>query len=86
MGSGVGLYDPETPLDMQRLATAANDEQVFVELRIRARTGAGEAYDNQYVFVFTLQNGQIAEVHEHLDTLYAQRRLFDPIGQQSPLG
>jgi ketosteroid isomerase-like protein len=86
MGSGVGLYDADTPLDIQRIATAANGEQVFVEMRMRARTGSGEPYDNTYVFVFTIRDDRIVEVHEHLDTLYAQRRLFDPVGQSSPLG
>ena len=51
---------------------------------IRDRAG-GANYENHYVFVFTIRDGRIAEVHEHLDTLYAQRVLFDPLGQRSPL-
>ena len=85
MSGGVGLYDPSVPLDMRRDATATNGEQVFVEMTIRARTGQGEAYKNHYVFVFTIRDQQITEVHEHLDTLYAQRKLFDPVGQRSPI-
>ena len=86
MGSGVGLYDPNTPLDMRCTALAANGDRVFVEMEIRGRTRAGEAYENAYVFVFTVRDDRIVRVHEHLDTLYAQRKLFDPAGQRSPLG
>jgi len=86
MGAGVGLYDAETPLDMRCLAMAASADRVFAEMEIRGRTQAGEAYENAYVFVFTLRDDRIVEVHEHLDTLYAQRKLFDPVGQPSPLG
>lgn len=86
MGSGIGLYDPEVPLDMRRGATVAGDDRVFVEMEIHGRTAAGDVYENAYVFVFKLHDGRIAEVREHLDTLYAQRKLFDPAGQSSPLG
>ena len=86
MSGGVGLYDPSVPMELRRDAIAANGEQVFVEMTITARTGQGEPYENHYVFVFTIRDQRITEVHEHLDTLYAQRKLFDPVGQHSPLG
>ena len=85
MAGGVGLYDASAGMDIQREAIAAMGDHVFVELTLVARTGQGEAYRNHYVFVFTLRGGLIVEVHEHLDTLYAQRKLFDPLGQKSPL-
>jgi ketosteroid isomerase-like protein len=85
MSSGVGLYDTSHPMDIQREAAAAMGEHVFVELTIEAKTGQGEDYRNHYVFVFRIRGGMIVEVHEHLDTLYAQRLLFDPVGQKSPL-
>ena len=85
MSGGVGLYDVETPMDIQRQAVAASGEHVFVEMTMNARTGQGKPYTNDYVFVFTIRDGLIVEVHEHLDTLYAQRMLFDPAGQRSPL-
>ena len=85
MGGGVALYDTETPMDIRREAIAAGGDRVFVEMTMEARTGQGEPYLNHYVFVFQLRAGLIVEVHEHLDTLYAQRKLFDPIGQKSPL-
>ena len=66
-------------------AIAAEGERVFVELSLRATTGQGAAYRNDYVFVFRIRDGFIVEIHEHLDTHYAQRLLFDPAGQDSPL-
>ena len=83
MQTGVGLYDMSQPMDLDIEAVAAEGQHVFVELRLRATTGAGKPYANHYVFVFRFQSGRIAEIHEHLDTHYAQRTLFDPVGQAS---
>ncbi len=85
MSGGVGLYDAETPMEIRRDAIAAAGDRVFVEMTMNARTGQGEPYRNHYVFVFQIREGLIVEVHEHLDTLYAQRKLFDPVGQKSPI-
>ncbi len=85
MGGGIGLYDAEHPFEIHQDAVAATGESVFVEMTMVARTGQGEPYKNRYVFVFTIRDGLICEVHEHLDTLYAQKLLFDPVGQRSPL-
>jgi len=32
-----------------------------------------------------IRDGRIAEVREYVDSLYAQRKLFDPAGMVSPL-
>jgi len=85
MGGGIGLYDAEYPFEIHQDAAAATGESVFVEMTMTARTSHGEPYKNRYVFVFTIREGLICEVHEHLDTLYAQKLLFDPVGQRSPL-
>jgi ketosteroid isomerase-like protein len=85
MGKGVGLYDMSHPMEMEIHAMAAEGEHVFVEMTLSARTLAGEAYRNHYVFVFRIRKGLIIEIREYLDTLYGQRMLFDPVGQSSPL-
>ena len=85
MAGGVGLYDPSHPLEIRQDAAAATGEFVFVEMTMTAKTGQGVAYENRYVFVFTIRDDLIVSVHEHLDTFYAQRLLFDPVGQYSPL-
>jgi ketosteroid isomerase-like protein len=85
MGTGVGLYDMSQPMNLEVEAIAAEGDRVFVELSLAATTGAGQPYRNDYVFVFRIAEGRIIEIHEHLDTLYTQRMLFDPVGQKSPL-
>lgn len=85
MSAGVGLYDAEVPLSVIPEAIGTDGDRVFVEMTITARTAAGRDYENHYVLVFTLAQGLIIRVHEYLDTLYAQRLLFDPAGQPSPL-
>ena len=84
MGGGVDLYEAGS-LDIRPTARAASDDHVFVEMTMTATTAKGAPYENHYVFVFSIRDGLIAEVHEHLDTHYAQRRLFDPVGMASPL-
>ncbi len=85
MASGLGLYDTTRPMQIERTSGLAGEEIVYVEMTIRATTGQGEPYENHYVMVFQIRDGRIAEVREHVDSLYAQRLLFDPVGQRSPL-
>lgn len=85
MGMGVSLYDMSQPMRMELGAIAAEGEHVFVEMTLSAKTASGEAYRNHYVFVFRIREGLIVEIHEHLDTHYTQRMLFDPTGTRSPI-
>ena len=85
MASGLALYDPSRPMEIQRSASLAGEALVYVEMTIRATTKAGEPYENHYVMAFQLEDGRIAEVREYVDSLYAQCMLFDPAGQASPL-
>jgi ketosteroid isomerase-like protein len=85
MASGLDLYDLSRPMQIERTACLAGDELVYVEMTIRATTKQGEPYENHYVMVFQIRGDRIAEVREYVDSLYAQRLLFDPAGQASPL-
>ena len=85
MASGLGLYDTTRPMQIERTASLAGDELVYIEMTIRATTKQGEPYENQYVMVFQIRDDRIHEVREYVDSLYAQRLLFDPAGQASPL-
>lgn len=85
MASGLGLYDLSRPMQIERTACLAGDELVYVEMTIRATTKQGEPYENHYVMAFQIRGDRIAEVREYVDSLYAQRLLFDPAGQASPL-
>ncbi len=85
MASGIGLYDSTRPMQIERTAYLAGDDLVYIEMTIRATTKGGLPYENHYVMVFQIQDGRIAEVREHVDSLYAQRLLFDPVGMASSL-
>lgn len=76
MASGGGLYDPDHPLELHVEQMIAEGDWVSVQLTLDARTARGEAYQNHYHFAFRIQDDRIREVREHLDTLYAQQKLF----------
>jgi len=78
MASGVGLYDDGHPMSVEISRMIAEDDWVSVQLILEARTARGEPYRNHYHFAFRVQDGRIREVREHLDTLYAQQKLFSP--------
>ncbi len=78
MGSGVELYDASTPMEVEIEEIVAEGECVCVQTVINAKTASGEPYRNQYHFAFRVRDGRIAAVKEYVDTLYAQRLLFDP--------
>ena len=78
MGGGVDLYDAETPMQIEIEQLVAEGDTVCAQTVITAKTAAGEAYRNQYHFVFRVRDGRICAVKEYVDTLYAQRMLFDP--------
>jgi ketosteroid isomerase-like protein len=76
MGSGIDLYDRNAPMKIDISSMVAEGDRVCVEMTLEARTARGEEYLNHYHFAFRLRDGRICEVREHVDTLYAQRKLF----------
>ena len=76
MSSGVGLYDTRHPMEVRVEHMIAEDDWVSVQAILEARTARGEPYRNHYHFAFRIEAGRIREVREHLDTLYAQQKLF----------
>ena len=76
-----GLYDVHVGLHPEIRHLTAEDDRVAAELVIRGRSKAsGLDYENHYHFLFVIREGRIVEFHEHLDTLYAFRALFEPAG------
>jgi uncharacterized protein len=49
---------------------------VTLEWTSRARTAAGEPYENFCIGVFTVRDGRIVAVREYMDTHYAHRVAF----------
>jgi len=54
----------------------ADGSTVVVEERTRATLANGRAYDNDYCFVFELEDGKVKQVREYMDTLGGQRMVF----------
>jgi ketosteroid isomerase-like protein len=77
MASGVGLYDMSVPFQIEIEALVADGEWVAVQMVMTARTAKGQPYRNFYHFAFRVRGGKICAVKEYVDTLYAQRMLFE---------
>jgi uncharacterized protein len=77
MASGVGLYDASVPFRIEVEAMVADEEWVAVQMVMTARTARGADYRNHYHWAFRVRGGRICAVKEYVDTLYAQRMLFE---------
>ena len=69
----------DTKIEFQRVLEAGNT--VVIELVYRARLINGRTYDNRYCFLFDVEDGRIARVTEHMDTLAGQKQIF---GDEAP--
>lgn len=77
----VGLYDAGAGLSVQIHNLTADEDRVAAELVIRGKAAAGGGdYENWYHFLFRIADGRITQIREHLDSLYAFRKLFVPAG------
>jgi ketosteroid isomerase-like protein len=77
MGSGVSLYDASVPFAIEIEQMVAEGDWVAVQMVMAARTAKGADYRNHYHFAFRVRDGRICAVKEYVDTLYAQRMLFE---------
>ncbi len=69
LGLGVGMFDLST-LSVNLWVVVADGESAFAHFEMTAKTGAGRDYRNEYMFRFTVRDGQIVEVWEMMDTKY----------------
>ena len=76
-GMAMARYEPDS-IDLEVTAMVAEGDHVTLEWTSRARTTAGEPYENFCIGVFTLRSGRIAAVREYMDTAYAHRVAFGP--------
>ena len=75
LGAAGTLFEPGSQEFGFPTLLAAGDT-VVLEWTVRARSAAGDAYDNRYCGIFVVRDGRIAEVREYLDTEHARRVLF----------
>ncbi len=63
------------PMRYDRHHLIAEGDMVVSHHTMHTVTGSGADYQNEFVFVFRLENGKIAEVWEHLDTAHSYASL-----------
>lgn len=68
-------------INLEITGMVAEADQVVVQWTSRARTRAGQVYENGCIGVFTVAGGQIQEVREYMDTLYARNVAFGEGGE-----
>jgi len=73
-GTAWRLYEPGS-VRIEVTSLFAEGENVLLEWTSRARTAAGEPYENRCIGVFVVRDGQIQAVREYMDTHYAYRAL-----------
>lgn len=73
--SGVGTLFPEG-LQSEFRKVHADGDTVIVELTNRGKVSNGKSYENEYCFVFELENGKIRRIREYVDTQKAKEILF----------
>ena len=75
LATAMAFYEPGS-VSLEVTGLLAEGDQVTLEWTSRARTAAGEPYENFCIGVFTVRNGRIVAVREYMDTQYASRVAF----------
>ena len=73
--SSVGTIFPEG-LQSEIIRAHATEDAVILELTNRGKTNTGKLYENEYCFVFEIENGKIRRIREYADTQKANAILF----------
>jgi uncharacterized protein (TIGR02246 family) len=72
LGKAIAYYEPGS-VSIEVTSLVADGELVAMEWTSRARTAAGEAYENHCIGMFTVRDGRIQAVREYMDTQHAAR-------------
>ena len=75
LATAMAQYQPGS-VSLEVTGMLADGDQVTLEWASRARTAAGEPYENFCIGVFTVRDGRIVAVREYMDTHYAHRVAF----------
>ncbi len=73
--SGVSQTFPEG-LQSEIRKTFCDGDTVIIELTNRGKVSNGKSYENEYCFVFELENDKIRRIREYVDTQKAKDLLF----------
>lgn len=75
LATAMAFYEPGT-VSLEVTGMVSEGDRVTLEWTSRARTAAGEPYENFCIGVFTVRDGRIVAVREYMDTQYAYRVAF----------
>ena len=73
--AGVGQVFPEG-LQTEIRKIYGDGDTVIVELTNKAKVSNGKFYENDYCFVFEVENGKVRRIREYADTQKAKEILF----------
>ena len=80
--SGVGGVFPEG-IKSEFRRVYCDGDTVIVELTNRGKVSNGTQYENEYCFVFELENGKVRRIREYLDKKVRRHREIDSPGSSS---
>lgn len=69
LNSGVGIYQPGS-MDIQQQRLVVDESCVMAQFTLAAKLANGKDYRNDYIMLFSVDQGKINGVWEYLDTLY----------------
>jgi len=74
----MGSFASKIPEGMHSEITRAyaDGDTVILELTNKAKVSNGKSYENEYCFVFEIENGKIRRIREYTDTQKAKDILF----------
>ena len=75
LATAMSYYEPGS-VSLEITGMIAEHGQVVLQWTSRARTRDGRPYENGCIGVFTIRDGQIQDVREYMDTLYAHDVAF----------
>jgi ketosteroid isomerase-like protein len=71
----VPSYEPGS-VNLEITGMIAEGDHAVLQSTSRALTRTGRTYENGCIGVFTIRDGQIQDVREYMDTLYASEVAF----------
>ncbi len=70
------MFDLSQPFSLEVRRVVVDGEVAIVQQRLQATAKAtGQAYDNQYCWVYVFREGRIVEIEEYADTIVAGRAM-----------
>jgi ketosteroid isomerase-like protein len=75
LATAMSYYEPGS-VSLEITGMITEHDHVVLQWTSRARTRDGRPYENGCIGVFTIRDGQIQDVREYMDTLYAHEVAF----------